>query len=274
MQFPRPLGLTLQPWRIPTNLIHSPMTSFTAMRGLASRLADSALIKSLNAEPLPDQLFIWANEGIPVDTSWAALVDRGDATNYLDRIAPPVVATMNNVLNGHQINMGATTTNHQLSTWGLPFVSPYMRASRGPTGEYLIGGLMPSPGRVAPIPSALVNELNSHPNLAYYSWEYTALRVNQTRPILQLYTVVAGEVLAVGEGASANWLNTAGPKLGNSGTEVTLTAPNELTLVRNSPFGLTAWEITMFLYWADAPDFPLGIVHPARPGMTRTSPLR
>jgi len=30
MLYPEPLGLTLEPWKIPTKIIHNPMVSFTA----------------------------------------------------------------------------------------------------------------------------------------------------------------------------------------------------------------------------------------------------
>jgi len=33
LKFPEPLGLTLDAWKIPTNTIHNPLTSFTAFRG-------------------------------------------------------------------------------------------------------------------------------------------------------------------------------------------------------------------------------------------------
>jgi hypothetical protein len=39
IDFSHPLDLSLSPWEIPTNLIHGPLTSFTAARGLAPWLA-------------------------------------------------------------------------------------------------------------------------------------------------------------------------------------------------------------------------------------------
>jgi hypothetical protein len=44
--------------------------------------------------------------------------------------------------------------------------------------------------------------------------------------------------------------------VGNCGTEITLTAPNELTLVRNGPVGLTGFEMNLLAQWLDAPGFP------------------
>ncbi len=60
MKFAAPLGLKLNPWRIPTNIIHDPIISFTATRGLAPYLNKSAEVRGLKLPPLPDQVFIWA----------------------------------------------------------------------------------------------------------------------------------------------------------------------------------------------------------------------
>ncbi len=267
--FSHPLGLDLKPWRIPTNLIHSPVISFSAARGLASGLAGLTLVKTLNAAPLPDEFFTWANGNVPVEFNVAALVRQGDPTNYLDRIAPGVVALVNTALSVRQLKMGATLTNHEIHTWGLPFVSPFLRAMEGPTGAYLVGGLLPAPVRIEPLPPPLINEVESKPNLVYYDWELTGPRLNQTRPNVQLYSIVSGQVLGVKDTVPAKWLDAAAPKLGNCGTVVTLTGPSELTLVRNSSVGLSASELTLLAYWLESPGFPYNAEHELRPGMQR-----
>jgi len=50
-------------------------------------------------------------------------------------------------------------------------------------------------------------------------------------------------------------------KLGNTGTVATLTAPDELTVIRNSVTGLTGVELTWLAYWLDAPEFPLNATY-------------
>ena len=47
-----------------------------------------------------------------------------------------------------------------------------------------------------------------------------------------------------------------GPALGSSVTEVTQTAPNELTFKRTASAGLTAIELRAFADWLEAPKFP------------------
>ena len=90
MQFARPLGLALKAWQIPTNLIHNPIVSFTAIRGLASGWGDLPMFKALGAAPVPDQCYIWAMDGLPYETCLAASVT--DGTNYLQRLRPGVIA--------------------------------------------------------------------------------------------------------------------------------------------------------------------------------------
>jgi hypothetical protein len=51
--------------------------------------------------------------------------------------------------------------------------------------------------------------------------------------------------------AEQNWFNGVGPMLttGNTVTEITRTAPAELTIVRQSPFVLTAVEFIYLSHW-------------------------
>ncbi len=56
--------------------------------------------------------------------------------------------------------------------------------------------------------------------------------------------------------AAGKWLAAIGPTLGNRVTEVTQTAPNELTFKRSAPAGLTAVELIALGSWLEAPKFP------------------
>ena len=49
----------------------------------------------------------------------------------------------------------------------------------------------------------------------------------------------------------------------------TLTAPNELTVVRNAPIGLTGVELTYLAFWVDGPEFPFP-GEPAKAAANRT----
>ena len=68
----RPLDAPLPPWEIPTNFIYQPLTSFTAVRGLAAWLNASPAWQKLQLTPPPDQAFVWSEMGFPYQTYFAA----------------------------------------------------------------------------------------------------------------------------------------------------------------------------------------------------------
>ena len=48
------------------------------------------------------------------------------------------------------------------------------------------------------------------------------------------------------------WLGEIEPSLGNTTTEISVTSPQELTLVRKSHLGLTGVELIALAHWAEA----------------------
>jgi hypothetical protein len=60
------------------------------------------------------------------------------------------------------------------------------------------------------------------------------------------------------ESVSVQWLKVAPAKLGNCGTSVTLTSPKQLSFVRRSSLGFTAFELSLLADWLESPDFPRG----------------
>jgi len=265
MEFAQPLQFSLKPWSIPTNLIHNPIVSFTAMRGLATGLSGLAEVKKLNANPVPDELFMWAMEQIPYETCLAAPVKGGNGTNYLEQIQPAVVSALKGWLTGSNSSLDVLWAGNQILVTGAPLVGGYMRTIREPDSDYLIAGLMPSPKRVLPLPGDLIKEINARPNLVAYDWELTGPRLKQWRGLVQLYAIVQREPFDLPESTTSKWAEAVEAKLGNSGTEVTLTGPRELTVVRNSGIGLTAFELSMLTYWFGSPGFPLTFDHDALP---------
>ncbi|MGA2030074.1 MAG: hypothetical protein ABSG87_08385, partial [Verrucomicrobiota bacterium] len=65
--------------------------------------------------------------------------------------------------------------------------------------------------------------------------------------------------------AAAKWLKRIRPMLGNTVTEITQTAPNELTLTRKAPGGLTAIEFVALAHWLEATNFPFDLHLPPLP---------
>jgi hypothetical protein len=270
MSYPAPLGITLEPWKIPTNAIPNTIVSFTAARGLASWLGQVPEMKPLRANPVPNQFTTWAVDKVPFETHLSIPVPM--ASNYLAHIAPGLMAELNASLSKRAVPGEAVWTNNEVMIRQIPFLAPYLRAIHDPTGDYLFGGLFPSrlqPG-AKPVPPELMREIASKPKLLYYDWEINQARADQWQNIMQVYLIASTLPMPRGDLSAQKWIRAAGKLMGNCGTEISLTAPNELTLVRNSPIGLTGFEMNVLEYWLDSPEFPLHAIYPhisSRPGM-------
>jgi len=213
-------------------------------------------IHALNADPAPDQGFIWAMPKTPFETHTAAPVQNG--TNYLKKIGPGLVSLINSNLASHHLAGNAKwSTNGLVILRGVFFFSPYVQAIRTPESDFLLGSLVPQPPGKEPMPPALMHEIMSRPSLVCYDWEITEQRLAEWRPLSQVYLIASRVPLPSTNSPAQKWLFSAQPKLGNCGTEITLTAPNELTLIRNSTIGLSAVELTWLALWLESPGFPL-----------------
>jgi hypothetical protein len=94
-------------------------------------------------------------------------------------------------------------------------------------------------------------------NLVFYHWEITAERLPEVRPLSQFALMLAQRNQLDGKSASAKWLDRIGPKLDNTATTITQTAPDELTFTRRAPGGLIAIEFVVLANWLESTNFPL-----------------
>jgi hypothetical protein len=92
----------------------------------------------------------------------------------------------------------------------------------------------------------------------YYDWEITEQRLTQWQVLSQLYQMAFDKPLLDTNAVSIRWLNSIKSGLGNTVTEITVTGPRQLTLVRKAPTGLTGFELVMLANWLESPKFPLG----------------
>lgn len=270
MAFPEPLALSLDPWQIPTNSIHDPLRSFTAVRGATPWLKQLKTVQELAVEPMPSQFYVWAAAGIPFAT-FAAAPTR-DVTNYLQRLAPRLVPLANTNLHDHGFGeVKWNSTNSEMTLiGGVPMLSPYLRGMREAGGDFLFAGLFPPVPRKEGFPPELFTLLKAqtNSNLLYYDWEITEERLLQWRNLGVLYYLASRQMPGGTNSPAQAWLTAISPKLGNSVTEITVTAPDKLTLIRKSHIGLTGLELTALGRWLDAPGFPLDATYPGlrRPG--------
>jgi hypothetical protein len=250
--FPQPLALTLEKWRMPMDAIHEPLVSFTAARGIAPWLEKQKWAQPYEITPVPNQMFVWAIGQLPLQTFAAVPVPDGKKalkeleqklsanTNWQSHFTMPVTMVM---------------TNNQISWRGMPFIAPNLRALHEPAGDFLFAEVFPNSPKSKPLPPELLAQFDRN-NLVYYDWEITGERLKLLPQLTQLSLMLTRHRQLDALSASEKWLNRIGPALGVAVTEVTQTAPNELSFTRKAPGGLTAFELIALANWLEATNFP------------------
>ena len=266
LRYAQPLNAPFDPWRIPTNTIQDPLISFTAFRGIAPWLKQREFIKQLAVDPTPNQLFLWAQADVPFQSfaAWPA----PQATNHLIQLAPRLVAWAQTNASRPAVGTLRVLTNNLGIVWqGLPIIVPSIQPAPEPAGDFLIAGIFPTAPSNQPLPPELLAQLTSRTNLFYYDWEITGARLLQWRQLDQVLSMITPDELPQLPGLTAGqkWLTALSPVLGNgvkepllgnSATEIVVTSPRDLTLVRKSHLGLTGFELLTFVKWLEEPGFP------------------
>jgi hypothetical protein len=253
--FPENLPGSLPAWQLPTDIIHEPITSLTAVRGVASWLGSQPWAQPYEISPIPDQYFIWALGGGGFATYAAVPVPNSmDALKQVDTRLETLLnshKSSNNLMQMFRVEM----TNDTLHLGGVPFAGPYIQAIKGKSGQFLLAGAFPRPPFGQALPPALSQRLAA-PNLVYYHWEITAERLPQLLQLSQLSLMMTGHRQLNAGSPVYKWIQKTGPKLGNTVTEVYQTAPDQMSFTRNAPGGLTAFELFALANWLEAPNFP------------------
>jgi len=275
----KPLESELTEWRIPTNTVHDPLISFTAVNGTASWLDKLTLIQKLELNETPNQLFSWAMSG-PFYLSYIALPAPG-ATNQIKALAAKFDALSRDELTkrgmGAITNIAGAASAHWINAF--PIVRPFIGTSEEPDDSFLQLGLLPvkQGSFTNPPPAGLLELVQSRKNLIYYDWEITQARLGQLPTIFQLSTLLSKSPKLYGQTTTDRWVAAVGKLLGNTATEIIKKTPRELEVVRKSHLGLSAFEILMFAYWAQGDEFPLDQAHlpflPLRDSATPSIPL-
>jgi hypothetical protein len=210
-------------------------------------------------------LFVWALPQIPYQT-FVALPFQNSA-DALEQARVRLQAKIDRQKAAGNALMPFTLEkqNDEVSIAGVPFASPFLRATRGPAGEFLLAGAFPNTPRGKPLPPELSKRL-LEPNLVFYHWEITAERMPQLLNLSQLALVLTSHRQLDGNSPTMNWMEKTTPKLGNSITEITRTGPAELSFNRKSQGLFTAMEIFALGCWLESPAFPgLDLKLPPRP---------
>ncbi len=279
VSYPEPVPWQSQPWRIPKELVGSPLASFAAARDVQAFLAPDQRFSRLDANPLTNQFICWALREMALQTCAAWPV--ADATNALRKLGAEAPPALNPTLQARDRSQLAWRAKETQLVWThLPLTAPTLQAARTRNGDFLVAKLFPMPPKEAVPPGQLWSQFEGRDNLVYYGWELTGLRLLQWRlltEILPIYPAPTTAQLAREQQAAQAakspqtaakvpsplfvtdaWLGELTPFLGNTVTEVTRASPRELTVVRNSPFLFSGMELVLLSHWlADAPMGPI-----------------
>lgn len=255
----QPWKADLPAWEIPTNYIYQSYSGFTAVRGIAARLAGLPAWQKTRLAPPPDQMFFWAQSGIPFQTYVAAPLPM--AGNQLSQLAARLVQQGNPWLatNGQGNFQGQTNPPGIIWNDAL-IISPWLKAVTVDQHDWLLGGLYPlTPGDASPAPADILHPVLDTPGLVYYQTEQTGTRVDAGLFITQLFRVVFHKPQLPPAAVATQWLKHVELLLNASTTEVIRASPRQLSITRKSTIGLSAFELHLLADWLESPQFPRGL---------------
>jgi hypothetical protein len=215
--------------------------------------------QKLRLMPPPDQLYCWAEDGIPFQTYFAAPLPA--ASNQVWQLAGRLVKNANPWLATNAEGNFQWSTNSPGLVWnGALIISPYLVPVTVNHHDYILGGLYPlTGGSPGPLPVEILRPLRGTVNLVYYQTEQTGPRIEDDFFITQLFRIVFHKAQLPAASAGTVWLKKAEPLLGASTTSLTQTGPAQLGFTRRSTVGLNALELHLLADWLESPQFPHGL---------------
>lgn len=253
--FPANLTASLEPWRVPTNTLHQPFVSFTAVRGISKWLDSQPWMADYRLNPTPNQLFVWALPNLGFQTF--AAIPRPDSADALRQASARLSAVLDQAKTSNELQFPLTLeqTNQQTTLIGLPFIAPYLQAINSSAGQFLLAGAFPNSPKSKPLPPDLFTRLGQK-NIVFYHWEITAERVPTLLQLSQFTLMVSWHKQLEENSAALKWIQSIGGKLGNTVTEVFQTGADEMTFTRKAPGAFTAVELFALANWLEADNFP------------------
>ena len=263
-----------EPWKIPTNIVGEPLTSFTLGQGIAPLLGLARPLADSGLNPLPNQFCAWGINHEQCRMFFTVPVT--GASNAMNRLSTAVPKFLYSIFATPQGSFLYSTNKAEMLWGGVPWISPRLHPHRNGRDEYLFGGIFPLGLKHTPVPDELFAQVRGRTNLVYYDWEITEHRLTHGKQFFQLASIINGRPPPTTNSVSQRCLSAIGPKLGNTATEITQTGPQELTLVRRSPTGFTGIEMAALSVWLESPGFPFNFQLPVNklPARSNAVPAR
>jgi hypothetical protein len=247
-----PASSNLPPWNIPTNMIHDPVVSFTAVRGLdVLRLPASPFFDA------PRELFFWAQAGVPFATYCALPVTNSMAA--MKTVTNHLLGEIREKVKSRKMGDLQPLTNGNGVGWvDLPIFAPSLEAISTPGFEALFLSLGTEGPKTRPAPAALFRQVAGSTNAVYYDWEITASRIESWIEIGQLFRVVFHRPQLAFTSPGSLWLKNAGPLLGNTVTVINQNPEGDFHFARSGTLGFNSVELHVLIDWLESPNFPRG----------------
>jgi hypothetical protein len=258
MLYPEAMPWESRPWQIPAELAQGPIISFTAGQNVAAFLNLSPAFYRLDGDPLTNQFCAWAWDGLPFLTYMAW--PEADAASTLEKLSSAASAAFSPELkqfNGTELIWQPDRQKLVLSN--LRVILPSLGTVHNKDGDYLLLSVFPFSSPNKPATDELWKQIKGRTNLVYYDWELTGPRLQQWRMLGRMLltrsrTPAPGNLRA--RMVEEKWSGDLGPWIGKTTTEITRTAPNELSVVRNAPVGFTGIELFLLSDWLSTLGFP------------------
>ena len=255
LNFATPPALKIEPWNIPTNLIHDPLTSFVACRAAQPLLESLPFWPKLGLGEVSAQFYLWSQVGLPFQTYFAAPVS--DVSNRLAGLSSRLILA-NSWLATNGLGRFTNTSDGRLLWADLMIMEPWLNKNHQPGSDWLAGGFFGVIRTNRLAPGELLAQFQASPSIVYYDWEITEQRVTDWLYLGQFLRLALHQAQVPPESAAIKWLVAAGAQLGNCGTVIHYQAPAVLTFNRRSSLGLSAAELHILVDWMESPRFPIG----------------
>jgi hypothetical protein len=264
LDFPKPHNWKTEPWQIPTNVIWDPLADFTVARGISGVLDSLPFISELGWKPTPTQITGWGSRDLPFQIFYAA--PTRDVTNQLKKAESKVRASLIRAGGTNLLGHIVWDTNRSQVAWrGLPLAVPTLTSITNTPEQFVAVEFFPMIKTKQPPPRELFEQFFGRDDVVMYDWESTQYRIPTWRQMYQLAEIATGRRLSATNAPSERWQTEVASVLKDSITEVRATSPTQMTLVRKSTLGLTAFELVTLSRWIESASFPGFGVFPEQP---------
>jgi hypothetical protein len=241
---------TLPNWQYPTNLIHDPLVSLTAIRGVTPQVLGLLGLDSYLQGQEIGAMYLWAQAESPFQSY--AVVHVNDSASVLKAANAELSRRYSTNAEPGKLD-GLVMYDGEKQILGLssaPGVLPMLSGAENQKPGFLGFSLVPRQRSVQPVPKELLQQLQQ-PGLVVYDWEITSENFVHWWANLQVRDLSLGLNPAPGDGLANLWLTDTLGKVDNTVTQVRQSGPGTFTWSRKAPVGLSAMEWVLVGRWLD-----------------------